>query len=39
VVAYEDGFEQGPDRFIQRVAAVRQAGDPCLPLPYPLSGG
>jgi hypothetical protein len=26
VVAYEDGFLTGPERFIQRVAAVREAG-------------
>ncbi len=26
VVAYEDGFEDPPPRFIQRVAAVREAG-------------
>lgn len=25
VVAYEDGFQAGPDRFIQRIAAVREA--------------
>ena len=39
VVAYEDGFAQGPDRFVQRVVAVREAGDPRMPLPYRLSGG
>lgn len=27
VVAYEDGFLAGPDRFVQRIAAVREAGD------------
>ena len=26
IVAYEDGFLDGPDRFIQRVAAVRETG-------------
>ena len=29
VIAYEDGFEDGPPRFIQRIAAVRPApGEP-----------
>ena len=26
VVAYEDGFLRGPDRFVQRIAAVRTSG-------------
>ena len=25
VVAYEDGFQTSPDRFVQRIAAVREA--------------
>ncbi len=36
VVAYEDGFESAPDRFVQRVAAVREpTGGPLAR--YPLS--
>ncbi|MEZ5646537.1 MAG: class I SAM-dependent methyltransferase [Burkholderiaceae bacterium] len=37
VVAYEDGWSAHPDRFIQRIAAVRP-GQPALTLPprYPL---
>ena len=35
VVAYEDGFLQGPDRFVQRIAAVRERA-PELPARYPL---
>jgi SAM-dependent methyltransferase len=34
VVAFEDGFQQGPDgssaRFVQRIAAVREAGTPAV---------
>jgi len=33
VVAYEDGFLASPDRFIQRIAAVRP---PALPSPVPI---
>ena len=34
VVAYEDGFQAGPDRFIQRIAAVRPASaDAAAPPP------
>jgi SAM-dependent methyltransferase len=37
VVAYEDGFLTAPDRFVQRIAAVRQAiGPPEKPWRYPL---
>ncbi len=35
VVAFEDGFLQGPDRFVQRIAAVR-AGPAELAARYPL---
>jgi SAM-dependent methyltransferase len=35
VVAYEDGFLAGPDRFVQRVAAVRE-GPAALPARYAL---
>ena len=30
-VAYEDGFLDAPPRFVQRIAAVRQAGGPAAP--------
>lgn len=37
VVAYEDGFLDNPDRFVQRIAAVREAArDAAHPLRYPL---
>ena len=38
VVAYEDGFLSGPDRYVQRIAAVRAAGseNPDSPPRYPL---
>ena len=37
VVAYEDGFLAGPpERFLQRVAAVRQAAPSAGPARYPL---
>lgn len=35
VVAYEDGFLAAPDRFIQRIAAVREA-ESAQPVRYPL---
>jgi hypothetical protein len=28
IVAYEDGFIDSPARFVQRIAAVREAGSP-----------
>ena len=31
VVAFEDGFSTNPDRFVQRVAAVRKRGTPAEP--------
>jgi SAM-dependent methyltransferase len=31
VVAYEDGFLSDPDRFVQRIAAVRPPAHPCAP--------
>lgn len=39
VVAYEDGFLDAPARFVQRIAAVRQAPEPqadAAPARYPL---
>ncbi len=37
VVAYEDGFLAEPDRFVQRIAAVRPASQPTGSAPrYPL---
>ena len=37
VVAYEDGFLPSPDRFVQRIAAVREAAAPSgAPARYPL---
>ena len=37
VVAYEDGFLQAPERFVQRLCAVRQAEHPDpTPARYPL---
>ncbi|HXE22144.1 MAG TPA: class I SAM-dependent methyltransferase [Rhodoferax sp.] len=35
VVAFEDGFLHGPDRFVQRIVAVRES-DRELPARYPL---
>ena len=38
VVAYEDGFLDGPARFVQRIVAVREAACDIAPVPrrYPL---
>jgi SAM-dependent methyltransferase len=36
VVAYEDGFCGGPDRFVQRIAAVREGPAPTQPARFPL---
>lgn len=36
VVAYEDGFLPAPERFVQRIAAVREGSAPTPPR-YPLS--
>jgi SAM-dependent methyltransferase len=36
VVAFEDGFLAAPDRFVQRVVAVREAGLASPPARYPL---
>jgi SAM-dependent methyltransferase len=38
IVAYEDGFESAPDRFVQRVAAVREAAGN-TPLRHGLAAG
>jgi SAM-dependent methyltransferase len=37
VVAYEDGFLDGPPRFIQRIAALRPAPDAAVPQRHALS--
>ena len=37
VVAFEDGFLDGPPRFVQRIAAVREAGSSVPPCRYPLT--
>lgn len=41
VVAFEDGFCASPDRYIQRIVAVREGerADPVLPARYPLASG
>ena len=39
IVAYEDGFLDGPPRFVQRIAAVRAADAAGDPVRYPLSAG
>ncbi|MDP2407916.1 MAG: class I SAM-dependent methyltransferase [Hydrogenophaga sp.] len=37
IVAYEDGYTDRPERFVQRIAAVRKPPDPsALPARYPL---
>lgn len=36
VVAFEDGFLAAPDRFVQRIAAVRERGTESAPQRYPL---
>jgi len=36
VLAYEDGFLAGPDRFVQRIAAVRESPGLHSPARYPL---
>jgi SAM-dependent methyltransferase len=38
VVGYEDGFLPGPDRFVQRIAAVHETSTGGLPARYPLQG-
>ena len=38
IVAYEDGFLANPERFVQRVAAVREPADASAPR-YPLTPG
>ena len=38
VVAYEDGFLDDPQRFVQRVAAVRESGAAAAPPRYRLRG-
>jgi SAM-dependent methyltransferase len=37
VVAYENGFLEGPDRFVQRLAAVKHTFDPAHPPRHPLA--
>ena len=36
VIAYEDGFLDAPERFVQRIAAVREGPPGDLPARYPL---
>ena len=36
IVAYEDGFLDAPERFVQRIAAVREGPPGDLPARYPL---
>ena len=36
IVAYEDGFLDTPARFVQRIAAVREAGGAASPARHPL---
>jgi len=36
VIAYEDGFLAAPERFVQRIAAVREAPRSADPVRYPL---
>jgi SAM-dependent methyltransferase len=36
VVAYEDGFLSGPERFVQRLCAVREASTSSVAARYPL---
>jgi SAM-dependent methyltransferase len=38
IVAYEDGFLADPDRFVQRLAAVREVPAAAPPPRYPLAG-
>jgi len=37
VVAYEDGFLPHPDRFVQRIVAVREKSPDASTMRYPLS--
>lgn len=37
IVAYEDGFLEHPDRFVQRIAAVREGPDPASPRRHALA--
>ncbi len=37
VVAFEEGFLTQPDRFVQRIVAVRETQDTQTPVRYPLS--
>jgi hypothetical protein len=36
VVAFEEGFLAAPDRFVQRIVAVKPVNDMPLPVRYPL---
>jgi len=36
VVAFEEGFLAGPDRFVQRIVAARPDNNPAQPARYPL---
>jgi len=37
IVAFEEGFEQQPERFVQRIVAVRETGGAPTPARYPLA--
>jgi len=39
VVAFEDGFDTAPARYVQRIAAVAEAADAAVPPRYGLQGG
>jgi hypothetical protein len=36
VVAFEEGFAREPDRFVQRLVAVRERAGEAAPARYPL---
>lgn len=37
IVAFEEGFLETPDRFVQRIIAIRESAKSSTPLRYPLS--
>jgi SAM-dependent methyltransferase len=39
IVTFEDGFVVEPDRFVQRIVAVREVPDPAAPPRYALAAG
>ncbi|HET6600142.1 MAG TPA: SAM-dependent methyltransferase, partial [Burkholderiaceae bacterium] len=36
VIGYEDGFLSAPERFVQRIAALREAGGAGVPVRHAL---